>query len=405
VSGREILFISHDASATGAPYVLLLLLEWLKAHSSLQMRIVLAAGGPHVKAFQAVAPTYELAIGDGLIGRLCLRFARAISWRMHRACSLHFLKRYVAQHPVALIYSNTITNGAVLSAMAPLRIPVITHVHELSGMFEQCRRLSQLDSVLRHTTHFIAVAHIVKENLISNHGIDPARTSVIPGFIPFDKVNKINQESARQSVRRLLGIAQDAYVFVACGQLHARKGPDLFVAVCREVIARAGPRKVNFLWVGGNKASPEYANAVGAGKRSGLGGCIHFVGHRTDYLEYIAAADAFVMTSREDPFPLVVLESAALGKPVICFDDAGGAPEFVRNDAGISVPFEDVNAMALACIKLLDSPSLGVRFGAIGCARAFTFHSVGVGASKIGLIIESVLRGVEPRLDNGQAAA
>ena len=41
-----------------------------------------------------------------------------------------------------------------------------------------------------------------------------------------------------------------------------------------------------------------------------------------------AAMDVFALTSREDPFPLVMLEAGGHGLPTVCFAGAGGAEEF-----------------------------------------------------------------------------
>ena len=41
--------------------------------------------------------------------------------------------------------------------------------------------------------------------------------------------------------------------------------------------------------------------------------------------DHYGAFDILAMVSREDPFPLVNLECAALGVPVVCFDAAGGS--------------------------------------------------------------------------------
>ena len=40
----------------------------------------------------------------------------------------------------------------------------------------------------------------------------------------------------------------------------------------------------------------------------------------------------------EDPYTLVCLEAAALEKPYVCFEGAGGSPEFVEEDCGFVVP-------------------------------------------------------------------
>jgi glycosyltransferase involved in cell wall biosynthesis len=118
-------------------------------------------------------------------------------------------------------------------------------------------------------------------------------------------------------------------------------------------------------------------------RQAGLNGRVSFIGTRCNPVDYFAAFDVFLLPSREDPFPLVCLEAAAVSNPIICFDNAGGMPEFVGDDCGAVVPYLDLNAMARATIAILDSP---VRRSAMG-RRAFEKvrerHDVSVGAKQV----------------------
>jgi hypothetical protein len=91
---------------------------------------------------------------------------------------------------------------------------------------------------------------------------------------------------------------------------------------------------------------------------------IRFIGELAAPHGLLALADLFCLTSREDPFPLVMLEAAALRKPVLCFERAGGAREFCALGGGIAVPFIDVEAMADQAHGLLADPALREAMGA-----------------------------------------
>lgn len=69
------------------------------------------------------------------------------------------------------------------------------------------------------------------------------------------------------------------------------------------------------------------------------------------------------MISREDPYPLVNLEVAALAKPIICFRNSGGSQEFVENDAGFIVSYLDVEKMADKIIYLFNNQNIGIMLG------------------------------------------
>jgi len=62
----------------------------------------------------------------------------------------------------------------------------------------------------------------------------------------------------------------------------------------------------------------------------------------------------FLLTSREDPLPSVVLEAMSGGVPTLAFENAGGIPDLLAKfSAGESVPLGDVAAMAKAIPPLV----------------------------------------------------
>lgn len=60
-------------------------------------------------------------------------------------------------------------------------------------------------------------------------------------------------------------------------------------------------------------------------------GKIHLVPVKTDAKPYFEMADVFFLSSREDPFPLVMLEAASLGIPMVGFRGTGGIEDFSKD--------------------------------------------------------------------------
>ena len=56
-SSPSILFVSHDASRTGAPMALLTFLRWFRANTDYRFEVLLGSGGALEPAFEALAPT------------------------------------------------------------------------------------------------------------------------------------------------------------------------------------------------------------------------------------------------------------------------------------------------------------------------------------------------------------
>jgi glycosyltransferase involved in cell wall biosynthesis len=102
--------------------------------------------------------------------------------------------------------------------------------------------------------------------------------------------------------------------------------------------------------------------------------------------EVLAAADVFVLSSREDTFPLVCLEAAALGVPIVCFDDAG-IVELIEDDgtgwAGAAVPYPDLAAMSGALEHLLGDAGAAREAGDRARARYEARHRIDAVAPRL----------------------
>ena len=101
--------------------------------------------------------------------------------------------------------------------------------------------------------------------------------------------------------------------------------------------------------------------------------------------------DAFALTSREDPFPLVMLEAGSLGIPVVCFAGSGGAQEFVQDDAGLIAPYLNVSAFADHLIRLNNLPLLRQSLGAAARSKVKANHTAATQAPKLRKLIERCL--------------
>ena len=172
------------------------------------------------------------------------------------------------------------------------------------------------------------------------------------------------------------------------GTMDWRKGPDLFVQLAAMVTRRLPDADVNFVWAGGDAAGPTRGGLLTDARRLGLGDRIKFVGPVEQPAQLFGAMDVFALTSREDPFPLVMLEAAAAGVPLVCFAGGGGAPEFVDPDAGRVTAYLDVAGMAAAVSDLLEREDERQRLGQIAAERVRQRHTV----DQAGPVLVDVIR-------------
>jgi len=380
-----ILFVSHDATPTGAPFLLLHLLRWLKKNTKLQFTVVLRKAGLLETQFAELAPVVVAERrSTSLPARVIGRFGPQ---RLKEKIDDALFRRMLGGTKFALVYSNTLVNGALLQRLPDQQCPLVTHAHELEYIIQRYTTPATLDYTLQRTAQFIAGSRAVARSLVENHGIEGDSIEVVHEFIPAQGLDPPRQSESAGRVRAALGIPEGAFVVGAAGTVDWRKGYDLFIQLAIDMLRTTPQRDVYFVWVGG--AARIIAAEVDFDLRKlGLEQRVRFVGHQDNYLDYLAMFDALCLTSREDPFPLVVLECAALGKPVLCFADSGGAPEFIEDDCGTIVPYLDIQAMAAGIGQLIDNPTLKTKLGLRGEAKVRQRHDVEVVGPRILEIIE-----------------
>ncbi|MEO7972750.1 MAG: glycosyltransferase family 4 protein [Thermoanaerobaculia bacterium] len=140
-------------------------------------------------------------------------------------------------------------------------------------------------------------------------------------------------------------------VLVAAGRLARQKGFDLLLAALPRIIA-AFPRLE--LWLAGE--GPERAALALQVERLKLGGQVRLLGERRDLAALFAAADVFILPSRGEGSPYVLLEAMAMGLPVVA-TAVGDVPETLGDEAGAAlVPPGNAAALGEAILGLLRSP-------------------------------------------------
>jgi glycosyltransferase involved in cell wall biosynthesis len=389
VSAKKVLFINHDALPAGAPLFLLNFLRWLRGNSGIRFRILLKNSGELEHEFRTLGQVNVFSgtqpRGTGLAGRAArLVGIPALRERMHYANLMKELRK----DDIGLIYSNTITNGAVLAFLAGLNCPVITHVHELEYWIYRTGA-DNFAHIKNCTSQYIAVSDAVKQNLMHTHGIPEKKIDVIHGFIPLSDLKFRSHGIA--DLRTSLKIPNDALIVGGSGYETWRKGRDLFVQLARDVSRKYHDRAIHFVWIGGRPEGTACYEIMHDVLHAGVSDRVHFVDHVSNPLEYYREFDMFAMISREDPFPLVNLEVAALGKPIVCFENAGGTPEFVEKDAGFVVPYLDIPAMADKIITLAKDDELRKKIGRRSFEKVTGQYDISAGGQRLLEVMERFL--------------
>lgn len=393
----KILFVSHAANRSGAPLVLLELLRYMRRETAHQSTILSLRSGPLETDFAGVADPFAPARPFVTVSKLGAARRRvgeiegvpALTTRVLETANrlIERRARSIARRrngEFDLIYVNSAASGDAVRALEPLArdVPIVVHVHELEHALKMTGEA--WNWLKRRGDFFIAASDAVRDSLVDEDLIAPHKVETIREWVAFARL-ETDKIAARNALRARLELESDAFLIGGCGTMEWRKGADLWASV-----AAQSDKRAHFVWLGGAR------NAFRRGvefdlKRSGARNRVHFLDETTNPATFFAALDAFALTSREDPFPLVAIEAAAQGVPIVCFDRAGGAPELVDERAGIVVRYGDVTAMARALDSLRRDRQFREQLGFNAARRVREMCDVEVNAARVVKRLESLV--------------
>jgi glycosyltransferase involved in cell wall biosynthesis len=225
-------------------------------------------------------------------------------------------------------------------------VPVVIASERNVGVWEEPAKRWLGRALARVTSRLVANADAVRDYLIAR-GADPARIVTIRNGVDF---GRFAAPVDRTAVRRALGLAPEHTVAAVVARLEPQKGHDVVL----EVAARLRERLPHLRWlvVGGGGA--EAAVRADAARR-GVGDRVVFTGFRTDTADLLRAADLSVLVSTKEGLSNTLLESLAVGLPVVA-SRVGGNAEVVGAGAGLLVPPRDPDALEAAVVSLVADP-------------------------------------------------
>jgi glycosyltransferase involved in cell wall biosynthesis len=178
--------------------------------------------------------------------------------------------------------------------------------------------------VYRRVRHIVVPSEGLSRELSSEYPWTRHKIHIVPN--PVDVASmRPSKDFDRESFRRELGVGLEdlLLVFVALGHFE-RKG---LPALLRALTQITDP-SLKLIVVGGSAGM--ISNYHACANRMGIAGQVSFVGLQQDVRPYLWAADGFTLPSLYEVFPLVSLDAAAAGLPLIV-SAMNGVEEFLSD--------------------------------------------------------------------------
>lgn len=203
----------------------------------------------------------------------------------------------------------------------------------------------------RHTDLTLAVSPVVARDGAAA-GIGPeARFRVVRSGIRLDRFRE-----ARPLDRAALGLPAGVPLVGCVMGLVEAKAPLDFVAAAARIARRHD--RVHFVVAG---EGPLRRAVEAAARREGIADRLHLLGQRDDIPGLLPLFQVFMLASRWEGLPRVVVEASAAGVPVVA-TAVGGTPEVLcHGESAILAAPGDVDALAEGCLRLLEDPALRAR--------------------------------------------
>ena len=376
---HRVILVGHDAHLNGAQINLLNMARCFKRELGIEVVIVLLNGGPLLTKYEQLGRTVVLGKEEG--------------WQQ----ALADLAQYYAKLGTRKAICNTAVTGDAVAILRGAGYQVVSLVHELPSVIETYSLWDQCWQIAEKSDYIVFASQVVRDLFIERFWPRISKTVVAPQGIVRNPYHS-RREHMRSEVREELGFPEDAFIIMGCGFGDTRKGIDLFIQMAAEVLRLSAEQPVRFIWVGDLEGGigPYIRADI---RRLGLEDDLVITGYSEEPARFYIAADVFALTSREDPFPSVVMEAFEARVPVVAFDGGGGYVDIIDNRTGGLVPYLDVGAMARKIHALLANRNAHDEIGRY--CHEFSRKSFGYGpylrkllALLDGVAREDVIRGV-----------
>jgi glycosyltransferase involved in cell wall biosynthesis len=256
----------------------------------------------------------------------------------------------------------TLQNIIIAHFCKKYNVPFVVQPHGTLSLTRQKARFEIIKKVfiklfrgvLNNSKNIIALTENEKKEISSIDKNFKHKIKIIPNGLKteeFENIEKVN-------LYEKYNIPQKNKIIGYIGRLQFIKGIDLSLEILAQLKNKL---KFTYLIIGPDEG--ERKNLEIQIEKLDLGSNVIFAGILTgkEKLETIHSCDLFLFTSRNEGFPLTVLEVAALGVPQIISKNCN-VPEIERYMAGFEIDLEEKNKFLNKILEILNSPDLRENF-------------------------------------------
>ncbi len=236
-------------------------------------------------------------------------------------------------------------------------------------------------------SHIIAVSKLTERYHRIHNLVSRNRITTVHGFVDLDRFSNMNAD-CRELIRESLGIAGDQLLVGVVGDFLPRKGQDILLKAIPE-ISREVPN-VMFAFAGSVRKEDYFDSLKRDAKSLGIENSILWLGYRDDVPKLLQALDVYVLPSKDEMFPVALLEAMASYRACVA-SRAGGIPEC--DPEGTSLKLVEPSkpaSLASAIVTLLRDSRARLKSGEAAHAAILKHFNVEHQAHKVQSVLSKV---------------
>jgi glycosyltransferase involved in cell wall biosynthesis len=308
--------------------------------------------------------------------------AKIVSWKPRHALdpwAILTLIRLLKKYRVNLVHSHSSRASIFAQIAASLsNIPVVLTFHQplCALVYEN----GSMGNFKRWYWLYLKISKVLNRLLTNRiiHVSSRAQNEAFElGLAPSDKtvvirngvdVSKFSRNKSICDYRKKNGVPRELMVITCIGRLHDQKGIDLFLDSIKIIEPYMEKTQV---WIVGD--GPRRIDLKNQADKLGLTNVVRFWGFKSEIVEILEASDIFVLPSRFETGPIVVLEAMAVGLPCVVTDVGENFYVIEQDVSGIIVARENPKALAKALKTVLKDADLRRQMGEAARRRALVF--------------------------------
>jgi len=222
--------------------------------------------------------------------------------------------------------------------------------------------------LLMSSSHAVVVnAEAIKRYLVQR-GAPEEKITIIHNGV---NCERFNGSLSGSDARKELGISNETPIVASVARLEPQKGHTCLLQSAKFMLQKF-PR-VKFLIVGDG---PERKRLESLSHSLGIAESVVFTGGTREVPKLLSACDVSVLSSNKEGMSNSLLESMALGKPVVATRVGGNDEVIVEGETGFLVPRDNPQALATASLKLIEDKELARKMGQRAKERVMEQFSV-----------------------------